>query len=240
VNHRQSLQLFHRRRSVPVPSGGVVAKGRAVPSPLRLGRAEAQIRMLDMIVAACALVFFLPLMMVIALAVMIGDGGPVLFRHRRIGAGGVPFDCLKFRSMCVDADSRLRHLLAHDAAARAEWSATHKLRHDPRITFVGRFLRRSSLDELPQLFNVLRGEMSLVGPRPIVAAEVERYGRHFAAYCGMRPGVTGVWQVARGHGTSYRHRVACDVLYRRTRSLRFNLRILALTVPSVLMARGAC
>ena len=141
--------------------------------------------------------------------------------------------------MCVDADARLRHVLETDPAACAEWDATHKLQNDPRITMVGRLLRKSSLDELPQLINVLRGDMSLVGPRPIVDAEVVRYGRHFAAYCAVRPGVTGLWQVARRHDTTYRRRVACDLLYRRARSIRLYFRILVLTVPSVIMARGA-
>lgn len=201
--------------------------------------AEAWIRAIDVTVAFCALLVFLPLMLAIATLVRLSDGGPILFRHRRVGAGGRHFACLKFRSMCVDADARLRHVLATDAAARAEWEATHKLQKDPRITAVGRLLRKSSLDELPQLINVLRGDMSLVGPRPIVDAEVARYGRHFAAYCAVRPGVTGLWQVARRHDTTYRRRVACDLLYRRARSLRLYFRILLLTVPSVILARGA-
>ena len=200
---------------------------------------ERWIRFVDVSVSLAALLFFLPLMITIAAAVWLSDKGPVLFRHRRVGAGGRHFYCLKFRSMCTDADARLRHVLETDAEARAEWQATHKLQRDPRITTLGRFLRKSSLDELPQLINVLRGDMSLVGPRPIVDAEVPRYGRHFAAYCAVRPGVTGLWQVARRDDTSYRRRVACDLYYRRSRSLRFNLQIMVLTVPSVLLARGA-
>ncbi|MET3470206.1 lipopolysaccharide/colanic/teichoic acid biosynthesis glycosyltransferase [Novosphingobium sp. 1529] len=215
------------------------ARWRHPASDPRIARAEAWTRAIDVIMAFGALVVFLPLMLAIAALVRFSDGGPVLFRHRRVGAGGRHFACLKFRSMCVDADARLRHVLETDPAARAEWEATHKLQNDPRITAVGRLLRKSSLDELPQLINVLRGDMSLVGPRPIVDAEVVRYGRHFAAYCAVRPGVTGLWQVARRHDTTYRRRVACDRLYRRARSLRLYFRILILTVPSVILARGA-
>jgi lipopolysaccharide/colanic/teichoic acid biosynthesis glycosyltransferase len=202
-------------------------------------KSETWLRAIDVTMAFGALVVFLPLLLVIAALVRLSDGGPVLFRHRRVGAGGRHFSCLKFRSMCVDADVRLRHVLESDSAARAEWEATHKLQNDPRITCVGRLLRKSSLDELPQLINVLRGDMSLVGPRPIVDAEVVRYGRHFTAYCAVRPGVTGLWQVARRHDTTYRRRVACDLLYRRARSIRLYFRILILTVPSVVLARGA-
>lgn len=198
------------------------------------------IRWLDMSVALVALLVAMPVMLAIALAIKITDRGPVLFAHRRLGEGGRPFRCLKFRSMTTDADARLKALLESDSDAREEWARTQKLRRDPRITAVGSLLRRSSLDELPQLFNVLRGEMSLVGPRPIVEAEVGRYGRHFAAYCSVPPGVTGLWQVQRDADTSYRRRVAFDLTYARSRSLMLNVRILVLTVPSVLRGRGAC
>ena len=224
---------------VPVASRRVGGRWRHPQLDSHAARAERWIRVMDVVMAFCALALFLPLMLLIAGLVRFSDGGPVLFRHRRVGAGGRHFACLKFRSMCVDADARLRHVLETDPAACAEWDATHKLQNDPRITMVGRLLRKSSLDELPQLINVLRGDMSLVGPRPIVDAEVVRYGRHFAAYCAVRPGVTGLWQVARRHDTTYRRRVACDLLYRRARSIRLYFRILVLTVPSVIMARGA-
>lgn len=201
---------------------------------------EAAVRFIDVLVAATALVMALPLLLLIALIVGITDPGPVIFAQRRVGRGGYSFGCLKFRTMVVDADERLQALLEIDPAAREEWARTQKLRNDPRITKVGRFLRRSSLDELLQLVNVLRGEMSLVGPRPIVENEIPRYGRHFAHYCSVKPGLTGLWQVRRRDVTSYRHRVALDVAYARNRSLMLNLRILALTIPTVLLARGAC
>lgn len=196
-------------------------------------------RAVDIAVSLAALVFLAPLMLVLALAVVLSDGGPPLFVHRRIGRGGRTFGCLKFRSMRPDAEARLRALLAEDPEARAEWARDHKLTRDPRITPLGRFLRRSSLDELPQFLNVARGEMSLVGPRPIVEAEAGRYGRRLEHYCRLRPGITGLWQVSGRSAATYRRRVACDSLYARRRSLALNARILVSTVPAVLKARGA-
>jgi exopolysaccharide production protein ExoY len=175
----------------------------------------------------------------VLLAVKLTSPGPVLFAHRRVGRHGRRFACLKFRTMAIDADAQLKALLDRDPAARAEWQRSQKLRRDPRVTSIGRFLRRTSLDELPQVFNVLIGDMSLVGPRPIVESEIPRYGRHFAIYCRVRPGVTGLWQVQRHAGTSYRRRVAFDVAFARARSLRLYLLILARTVPAVLTGRGA-
>ncbi|MEJ8630088.1 sugar transferase [Sphingomonas sp. I4] len=147
--------------------------------------------------------------------------------------------CYKFRSMALDADARLARLLASDPAARAEWHRDHKLRRDPRVTTIGRFIRKTSLDELPQLFNILRGEMSLVGPRPIVAAEVRRYGKHFADYCSVRPGITGIWQISGRNDTSYRRRVAMDSLMARRMSPRLYARVLIGTARSVLTGHGA-
>ncbi len=140
--------------------------------------------------------------------------------------------------MAIDAEQRLQQLLATDATARAEWALDHKLKRDPRITPLGQFLRTSSLDELPQLFNVLRGEMSLVGPRPVVQAESVKYGSRFKAYCSVRPGITGLWQVSGRNDVSYRRRVAMDVLYARYKSLPLDFKILLLTVPAVLLKRG--
>lgn len=196
-------------------------------------------RVLDLVVAALALFFFLPLFVVIAALLFISNPGPIFFAHRRIGKDGRPFACLKFRTMVVDADARLVQLLATDPDARAQWDRDHKLRNDPRITPVGLFVRRSSLDELPQLLNVLIGNMSLVGPRPIVPGEVARYGRYFTEYCSVLPGITGLWQVSGRNDVSYRRRVALDVKYARTRSLATNLRVIAMTVPAVFAARGS-
>jgi exopolysaccharide production protein ExoY len=208
--------------------------------PVSTGRHARAIRLLDVVVAGAALALLAPVLLAVAAAIKLFDPGPLLFAHKRLGQGGRSFHCLKFRSMTVDADVRLARLLETDAEARAEWLGTHKLRHDPRITPLGRFLRRSCLDELPQLVNVLRGEMSLVGPRPITAAEASRYGRYFPVYCSLKPGITGLWQVKRQDQTSYRRRVAFDLAYARSRSLALNLAILLLTVPSVLRGQGAC
>jgi lipopolysaccharide/colanic/teichoic acid biosynthesis glycosyltransferase len=213
-------------------------------SPVRLGlqrrvRSFGLIRCLDILVALAALAAFAPLMIVLTLMIYIQDGGPPVFAHRRVGFGGRSFPCFKFRSMVVDADARLRALLECDPAARAEWERDQKLRHDPRITALGGFLRKSSLDELPQLFNVLRGEMSIVGPRPIVAAEVVRYGRRFRSYCAVRPGITGLWQVSGRNDTTYRRRVALDHIFSRRSSLGLYVWILITTVPVVLLKRGS-
>jgi lipopolysaccharide/colanic/teichoic acid biosynthesis glycosyltransferase len=141
--------------------------------------------------------------------------------------------------MVVDADARLLHLLENNPEALAEWQRDQKLRNDPRITPLGAFLRRSSLDELPQLINVLFGHMSLVGPRPIVDAEVIRYGRYFHFYCAVRPGITGLWQVSGRNNTSYRRRVAIDTVYSRSKSLGGDLAIIGRTFPAVLMSKGS-
>lgn len=208
-----------------------------------IGRAQREsdwFRPFDIAVALLAVALLAPLIAAVAVAVRLTSAGPVLFAHRRIGRHGKGFYCLKFRTMAVDADARLQALLARDPAARAEWHSTHKLRRDPRVTRIGAFLRRSSLDELPQLFNVLGGSMSLVGPRPIVAGEVARYGIRFHDYCKVRPGITGLWQVSGRSNTSYRQRVAMDVLYVRRRSLRLNGMIIAKTLPAVMLQRGSC
>jgi lipopolysaccharide/colanic/teichoic acid biosynthesis glycosyltransferase len=212
-----------------------------------LGRSQARAmdwdgalrRGLDIIVASAALVFLLPLFCVLGLAIFIQDGGPVFYGQERVGRGGRSFRCWKFRSMVVDAGARLQTLLATSPAARAEWERDHKLKCDPRITVLGSFLRRSSLDELPQLLNILIGEMSVVGPRPIVAAEVVRYGARFRHYCRVKPGLTGLWQVSGRNDTSYSRRVALDTVYVRNQSAALNIKIILSTVPAIIFARGS-
>lgn len=196
-------------------------------------------RALDILVSTIAILILLPVIALICLAIFLQDGGSPIFAHRRIGRGGKVFPCLKLRTMVTDSQERLQRLLDADPVARAEWALDQKLRNDPRITPLGAFLRKSSLDELPQLVNVLIGQMSLVGPRPIVAAEVARYGRYFACYCEVRPGITGLWQVSGRNNVSYQRRVAMDVLYTRKQGLLFNVRIILLTVPMVIFARGS-
>ena len=200
---------------------------------------ELCIRLLDITISSLMIVALAPLLLLVALLIYVSDPGPVIFGHLRIGRGGQSFRCLKFRSMVTDAQERLAALLASDPEARAEWQRDHKLKKDPRITAIGSFLRQSSLDELPQLFNVLSGEMSLVGPRPIVLDEVARYSRYFSQYCAVRPGITGLWQVSGRSDVSYRRRVAMDVTYVRAQSFRLNLMILMMTVPSVLASQGS-
>ena len=209
------------------------------PPPVVHPASAIAIRTLDIVVALIAIIFFAPVMLLVALMVFIGDPGPVIFAHRRMGEGGKHFHCFKFRTMGQDAEQRLQDLLNADPVARAEWNKDQKLRNDPRIIGAGHFMRKSSLDELPQLFNVLRGEMSLVGPRPIVEKEIVRYGRYYKNYCAVRPGITGVWQVSGRNGVSYRQRVAMDVYYSRNRTLAMHVRLMVLTVPCVLFARGA-
>jgi len=196
-------------------------------------------RALDVVIASLALLFFLPLFLLIAAAIKIADPGPVFFGHRRIGLGGQSFRCWKFRTMVVDAEARLERILATDPEAAREWAESQKLTDDPRVTRLGNFLRRSSLDELPQFFNVLMGEMSIVGPRPIVENEAARYGQHFALYCLVRPGITGLWQISGRSDVQYFERVLFDVRYVSSRTMLRDLRIILLTVPSVLAARGS-
>lgn len=190
-------------------------------------------------IALLALAFFLPLMIFVALAVWGHDRGPVIFAHKRIGLGGRTFPCLKFRSMAIDAQERLKDLLDRDPEARAEWEQDHKLRNDPRVTKLGAFLRKTSLDELPQLFNVLRGEMDLVGPRPIVDAEIPKYGSRFKNYCAVKPGITGLWQVSGRNDTSYRSRVAMDCIYAKAKSPVLDLWVMIYTIPAVLLRKGS-
>ena len=196
-------------------------------------------RILDIIVAAILLILALPLAAAISLAIVLENRGPVLFAHTRIGKGRRRFRLWKFRSMVVDADAMLaRHLEAHPDDL-AEWREMHKLKNDPRVTRVGRLLRRSRLDELPQLIGVLRGEMSMVGPRPIVEEEISKYGPVFLLYVQVLPGLTGLWQISPHTHTSYRQRTELDMKYMRERTIWMDLRVLWKTVGVVIFGRGA-
>jgi lipopolysaccharide/colanic/teichoic acid biosynthesis glycosyltransferase len=190
-------------------------------------------------VAALLLLLLSPLMLAVALLIWRCDGAPVLFGHYRVRQNGRLFRCLKFRSMYLESQQMLSELLARDPVARAQWLRDQKLAHDPRITPVGRFLRRTSLDELPQLINVLRGEMSLVGPRPITVGELTRYGSVRWHYLGIAPGMTGLWQVSGRNQLSYEERVALDERYIEQRTLWLDLWILMRTVKVVLFRDGA-
>lgn len=191
-------------------------------------------RAVDVVLAGLLLLLSAPIMLLVAAAVQLLMGGPVLFGHKRIGYRGRAFVCYKFRTMASNAQELLEKHLAENPEAAREWQATRKLSNDPRITALGRFLRKSSLDELPQLLNVLNGDMSLIGPRPIVPDEATHYGRNVCAYLCARPGITGMWQTNGRSSVSYRTRVACDRYYARHWSLRLDLVLLLKTIPAVL------
>ncbi len=195
-------------------------------------------RLFDLAGAGLILVLVAPLMATIALLLRL-EGGPVLFAHQRVGREGRLFPCYKFRSMVPNADEVLKRLLADDPEARAEWERDHKLRNDPRITRLGHFLRRLSLDELPQLFNVLKGDMSLVGPRPVVPEELERYGDAKVYYLMVRPGLTGLWQISGRNDIEYDQRVALDTWYVRNWTLWNDVVILFKTLVVVPSRAGA-
>lgn len=195
-------------------------------------------RVLDVAGAIVLAIVFSPLIFAIIIMMRRKDG-PIIYKHRRIGRDGQAFECLKFRTMVPNADQVLRELLERDPAIKAEWVRDHKLRCDPRVTRIGRFLRRTSLDELPQLWNVMRGEMSLVGPRPVVREELLRYGRNVRAYLSAKPGITGLWQVKGRNDTDYRRRVVLDTYYVRNQNLLLDLYILLQTTRVVLGGSGA-
>jgi lipopolysaccharide/colanic/teichoic acid biosynthesis glycosyltransferase len=197
------------------------------------------IRALDIMISVAALLFFSPVLLVVALVVKFQDGGSFFYSQRRLGLGGREFACHKFRSMLVDSQARLEQLLATDADARAEWARDHKLKQDPRITAFGRFIRKTSLDEFPQLFNVIKGDMSLVGPRPIVRDEIKKYGRTFPIYASIKPGITGLWQISGRNNISYARRVAMDRYFAGRCTVGFYLYILVMTVPAILVQRGS-
>ena len=195
---------------------------------------------MDVLIAVSLLVFIAPLMILIALMIC-RDGGPLLFGHTRIGLGGKCFTCWKLRSMVMNSDEILAHHLSEDTTTAAEWDERRKLAKDPRVTPIGQVLRACSIDEVPQLFNVVRGDMSLVGPRPVMPDELDLYygpsGR--AAYISVRPGITGLWQVSGRSQTTYAERVELDIRYVAGLSLLGDLKLLALTIPSVLRRQGA-
>jgi exopolysaccharide production protein ExoY len=201
-------------------------------------RAERLRLWVDRLLALVLLICAGPLLLLIA-GLIRRDGGPATFSHFRVGCGGRVFACIKFRTMRPDAEQLLQELLQRNPALREQWQRDHKLADDPRVTPFGRWLRRSSLDELPQLLNVLRGEMALVGPRPITLDELRRYGRARWHYLSVLPGMTGLWQVSGRNGTGYERRIDLDELYIQNRSVWLDLKILAKTVVVVITGAGA-
>lgn len=196
-------------------------------------------RMFDVTAASLILIMLAPLFIMTAAVILATSGGPVLFGHRRVGLGGRTFRCWKFRTMRTDAAEALQRHLDANPEARAEWQARRKLKDDPRITAFGRVLREYSVDELPQLLNVILGDMSLVGPRPVVDEEIDYYGSEAQTYFAARPGITGLWQVSGRSETDYARRVELDAKYVRSWSHSRDMGILLRTVPAVLGARGS-
>jgi exopolysaccharide production protein ExoY len=195
-------------------------------------------RAVDILLASVALVVLSPVLLAVAVLIRLTMGGPVLFFQHRVGFGGRPFRCYKFRSMHENADEELDRHLAEDPEALREWMAKQKLKRDPRVTPLGHMLRKSSLDELPQLWNVLRGEMSCVGPRPVIECELARYGRFAADYMRTRPGITGLWQVSGRSRLTYEERVEIDRNYARHWSMRLDFWIVPQTIPALLRFDG--
>lgn len=199
--------------------------------------AKSAKRVFDLVSSVMLLPILIPIIAGLYMLVRM-SGGPGFFGHKRIGKDGRIFRCWKLRTMVPDAEERLRALLANDSEARKSWETDRKLRDDPRITKFGEFLRKTSLDELPQIINVLRGEMSLIGPRPVTPDELEKYGASRMIYLAMRPGVTGLWQVSGRNDVSYSQRVTLDRQYFETMSLRVDLVVLFKTTGAVLRRTG--
>jgi Undecaprenyl-phosphate galactose phosphotransferase WbaP len=196
-------------------------------------------RFIDLGIVVIGGLIVLPLLLLLAFLIKISSPGPALYGHQRIGRNGVPFTAYKFRSMVANAGKRLEELLAGDPKLREEWEANHKLKEDPRVTGIGKFLRRTSFDEFPQLINIIRGEMSLVGPRPIVEEEIKKYGEDYGRIFSVKPGLTGLWQVSGRSDMDYAGRVALDTYYLQSWSVWLDLWILYKTAGVVIRGKGA-
>jgi exopolysaccharide production protein ExoY len=197
-------------------------------------------RLFDICFSLGALVVMSPLMLVLSLLIKITSRGPLIYSHKRLGRGGRPFSCYKFRTMYADADQRIKELLKSTPEVKEEWEKSFKLKNDPRVTPFGHFLRRTSLDEFPQFYNVLIGDLSVVGPRPIVEEEANKFYREKALeILSIRPGLTGLWQVSGRSSTSYSERISMDLTYLKTRSLGLDLKLIAKTIPAMISSKGA-
>ena len=195
----------------------------------------------DILFSLLILVVFIPLFVIIASLIKLSSRGPIFFLQERIGKNNVPFKCIKFRTMYPEAKDILKNLLNKDEKIKKEFEETHKIKNDPRITFIGKLLRKTSLDELPQFINVLRNEMSIVGPRPIVKAEKKKYGKNFNKLLSIKPGITGLWQVSGRNNLTYKKRVMLDINYVNNYNLLMDIRILIRTFGVILfpLDRGA-
>ncbi len=229
MKHLQAVNRFYAADAVS-PSSTASAKHTAYMRGMK--------RFLDFVIALALLPVVAPVVLALAALVSLHDGGKPFFGHTRVGRGGREFRCWKLRTMVPDASARLQRHLAEHPEAAAEWHASRKLTNDPRITRLGDFLRKTSLDELPQLWNVLRGEMSFVGPRPVPDDELELYGAARGAYEKMRPGITGLWQVSGRNDVLYSQRVAMDTAYLRRMSLGLDLWIMLRTALVVVRPTG--
>jgi Undecaprenyl-phosphate galactose phosphotransferase WbaP len=196
-------------------------------------------RCLDVIICLLGGLLITPIFLLFTILVLVDSPGPAFYGHVRLGKDGKPFKAWKFRSMYRNSKDMLEELLERDPVAKAEWNANFKLKDDPRVTAIGRFLRRTSLDELPQLWNVLRGDMSLIGPRPIVTDEIEKYGHHYKLFSSVKPGMSGLWQVSGRSETDYEERVALDIYYIQSWSLWLDLYVFFKTVVVVFGGKGA-
>lgn len=197
-------------------------------------------RIFDLLFTSFVLLLGFPVFLLISVAVKCSSSGPTFYSHERVGRGGKPFLCYKFRTMYRDADQRLEALLKENSDLKQEWEETHKLKNDPRVTPLGTFLRRTSLDELPQFWNVLRGDLSVVGPRPVVKQEVAKhFGEKAGVILSIRPGLTGIWQVSGRSDMAYGVRIQLDELYVETQSFLLDLKLIVRTIPAMLFSRGA-
>jgi undecaprenyl-phosphate galactose phosphotransferase len=197
-------------------------------------------RTFDILFSSLVLIIASPMLLLIAVAIRFFSKGKVVYAHERIGRGGKSFRCLKFRTMYADADQRLIDILANNPEMRKEWEQNHKLKNDPRVTPIGKFLRKTSLDEFPQFFNVLRGDLSVVGPRPVVRSEIQKHiGAKASTILSVRPGITGLWQVSGRSDTSYTTRIQLDEKYIQEQSFLLDLKLICKTVPCMLWSKGA-
>lgn len=197
-------------------------------------------RTFDILFSLAVLIFGFPVYLLIGLLVACSSSGKIIYSHKRVGRGGKLFNCYKFRTMYADADERLAQILSSSEELRKEWEENHKLKNDPRVTPIGSFLRKTSLDELPQFWNVLVGDLSVVGPRPVVEAEVVKHLGHKApVILSIRPGLTGIWQVSGRSSTSYKDRIMFDEMYVKNHSLLLDIKLIAWTIPCMISSKGA-
>lgn len=197
-------------------------------------------RIFDIVFSLCAMAVFLPFGLIISALIKITSQGPIFYACKRVGKGGKEIYCWKFRTMCLNADQMLQEILAQDPVLRLEWETYYKLKDDPRINTIGQFLRKTSLDEFPQFWNVLKGDLSVVGPRPVTEEEIQKYfGNKAAKILSVRPGLTGIWQTSGRNLLTFEERVRLEESYIDRQSLGLDLRIICKTIPAIFLSKGA-